>query len=95
MNKYLKNWFPVRITLGVIVVLMEIGSALQGDWGTAISAMIFVLFLTINPDAIKDKLKLNYGLAFTFMLFAFVISSNQTMSAFEQETSANVTKPTE
>ena len=92
MNKYLKNWLPVRIILGLIVVFVEIGSVGQGDWGTAISAMIFALFLTIAPATIKDKLKLNYGLAFVFVLIVFIVITSQTMIAFDQNTKANVTE---
>ena len=84
MKKYLKNWLPVRIILGVIVVLIEIGSVIQEDWGTAVVAMIFALFLTVSPASIMKKIKLNYGLSLTFVLIVFFVASNQTMESFNK-----------
>jgi hypothetical protein len=93
MNKYLKNWLFVRIIFGLIVVLVEIGSVLEGDWGTALVAMIFALFLTVSPVTLKEKLKLRYGLAFAVVLAVFGVSSNQTMNSFDQNNQAEVSQP--
>jgi len=83
--KYFKNWLLVRIILGVIVVLVEIGSSIEGDWGTAIAGMLLALFLTVSPVSIRKNLKLSYGLVFTFVLIAFFVASNQTMKSFNSK----------
>jgi hypothetical protein len=86
MKKYLKDWIPARVVIGVVVVLYEIGSALQEDWGSAIVAMLFALFLTVPPDAIKDKLKVRYGLALIVALVLFILGTHTTMTSFAQDT---------
>jgi len=88
--KYFKNWLLVRIILGAIVVLVEIGSSLEGDWNTAILGMFLVLFLTVSPVNIKKHINLSYGLVLTFALIAFFIASNQTMKSFDSKKPTNL-----
>ena len=89
MNSRLKIWLVIRIIFGLIAVLIEVSSVLEGDWGTAFIAMFFCLFLTDSPATIKDKLKLSYGLVFIVCLLTFGVVSNKTMDYFYQINQVN------
>lgn len=93
MNKVSKIWLAIRILIGLMMVPIEVGSALEGDWGTTLIALALTLFLVVPPQTIKGKIKLPYIVVLPLMLIAFVGASNLTMTAFDQDNHAKKSAP--
>lgn len=58
-------------------MLIEAGSVIGGDWLTAVSAMVFALFLTFPPEQVRNKVRASYGLLFAVFLLGFLALSYQ------------------
>ena len=70
----------LRWCIFAIVLIIQSGAFLEGEWLTGISGALYCFFLTMSPETIKERFKVKYLYVFMVLLFIFLFSSYIDMS---------------
>ena len=59
----------------VVVLLIQAGAFLEGEYITGVFGLLFCFFLTVPEEKIKTTLKTQYFLLYILFLLVFLIAS--------------------